>query len=71
MDTKDTGRIDKLQVTKDAIVAALSASSPLTIGELIAEVKQQGYMSKFAYALSALQFSAVVYIDDDDAVELF
>jgi hypothetical protein len=63
--------VDKLQVTKAAIVAALSASAPLTIGELISEVKKQGYMSKFPAALSALQLDVVVYVDDEDVVELF
>jgi len=60
----------KLEITKATIVSALASSAPLTMAELINEVKQQGYMSKFAYALSNLQLNGVIWIADDDAIEL-
>lgn len=61
---------NKQQATMECITLALQANGPMTIAELICEVRTQAYMSAFALALNALRLGNIVHVEDDGTVEI-
>jgi hypothetical protein len=61
-------RDQKIDETKDCIIALLESNGPQSIEAIIAECREQAWLGVVAYAISGLMFDGSIFWNDEDQV---